>query len=94
MERNYEPVNFTYYDPANSLFKGTANDRARYTVYACCNKQNCDAFKRNKCIMLNGLFGTRCPYGTKSQTNGPTKRAKSYYSFLSGAKNKVCRIPI
>lgn len=88
----YEPINFTYYDPANSFFKSSGNDKARYTVYFCNNKNGCQAYARKKCVMLGGLFGEHCPYGRKSTTSGPTRRAKSYYGFLSSAKEKYSEV--
>lgn len=60
---NYVPINFIYYDPQNSLFKTSKSDRERVTVYTCNNSENCDAYKRNKCVMLNGLYSHSCPYG-------------------------------
>jgi hypothetical protein len=87
-EKTYEPINFTYYDPTNSFFKGKANDRAEYTVYLCNNKEDCQAYARGKCVMLGGLYGERCPYGQKRKETGPTKRAKGLYSFLSSAKER------
>ena len=86
--KRYEVVNFTYYDPQNSLFKSSKSDRARYTIYQCCNKENCGAFMRGKCFMLNGLGGKPCPYGRRSGETGYTPRARGYYSFLRDAKEK------
>jgi hypothetical protein len=90
--KEYEPINFTYYDPSNSLFKGSGNDHSRYTVYFCNNKENCQAFARGKCVMLCGLWGESCPYGRKNCVNGPTKRARSLYSFLSSAKKQYEKV--
>lgn len=85
---DWKPINFTYFDPANSVFKTNKNDKNRYTVYSCCNSENCDAYKRSKCLMLNGLWGQSCPYGKRYSEEGYTPRAKSYYSFLANAKEK------
>lgn len=86
--KQYEVINFTYYDPQNSLFKGSKSDRARYTIYQCCNKENCDAFNRGKCFMLNGLGGKSCPYGRRSGETGYTPRARGYWTFLRDSKEK------
>ena len=85
---NYIPINFTYYDPKNSLFKSGRSDHAFYRVFLCCNSENCDAFKRGKCILLNGLCGLHCPYGKCLRTEGPTKAAKSLNKFLGDANEK------
>lgn len=73
---NYIPINFTYYDPRNSLFKAGKSDRERVTLYTCSNSENCDACKRNKCVMLNGLYSHSCPYGQIKREEGYTKAAR------------------
>lgn len=36
---NYVPINFTYYDPRNSLFKAGKSDREEITLYMCNNSK-------------------------------------------------------
>jgi hypothetical protein len=88
IETTYEPINFTYYDPSNSFFKSTGKDHAKYTVYLCSNKDNCQAYAKGKCAMLCGLWGENCPYGKRHSVQGPTKRAKGLYDFIYSAKTK------
>lgn len=85
---NYEPINLTYYNPCNSLFKASRSDRERVTLYTCCNKDNCDAYKRNKCVMLNGLYGKHCPYGQKRTETGFTKAAMNCGKLIANYKKK------
>jgi hypothetical protein len=83
---NYKPINFTYYNPKNSLFKAGKSDRERFTVYYCSNCENCEAYKNNKCIMLNGLYGQRCPYGKKISEEGFTKASRKCGELIRKAK--------
>lgn len=80
---NFEPINLTYYNPCDSLFKAGKSDRERVTLYTCCNKDNCDAYKRGKCIMMNGLWGQQCPYGQKRTETGFTKAARNCGKLIS-----------
>lgn len=73
---NYIPINLTYYNPMNSVFKAGKSDRERVTLYTCNNTENCDACKRNKCVMLNGLYSHSCPYGQTKTEEGYTKAAR------------------
>lgn len=73
---NYIPINLTYYNPNNSIFKAGKSDHERYSLYTCCNTENCNAYKNGKCIMLNGLWGQRCPYGRKQSEEGYTKASR------------------
>lgn len=84
---NYIPINFTYYDPRNSLFKSGRSDREETTVYMCNNSENCDAFKRGKCIMLNGFYHS-CPYGRTYKDKGYTKAAKNCGVLIRKNKEK------
>lgn len=73
----YIPINFTYYNPATSPFKTGRNARERVTVYKCNNCENCNAYKNNKCILMNFIYGIRCPYGYIHSEEGLTKSAKN-----------------
>ncbi len=58
------------------MFKSGRSDKERITVYTCNNSENCDACKRNKCVMLNGLYSHSCPYGQMRREEGYTKAAR------------------
>lgn len=80
----YELINLTYYNPKEAiLFKAGKSDRERVTLYWCCNKDNCEAYKNNTCIQCNGLFGMSCPYGKKDVKEGYTKAAKKCGELVS-----------
>lgn len=85
---NYEPINLTYYNPCNSIFKAGKSDRERVALYMCSNKDNCDAYKRNKCVMMNGLWGHSCPYGHTTKETGFTKAAKNCGKLVREYKDK------
>lgn len=59
----YRPICFTYYDP--NYYQGMADyyshEKDRVFVYKCNNCDNCDAYKRKRCVMLN-KSGYKCPY--------------------------------
>lgn len=85
---NYIPINFTYYDPRNSLFKAGRSDREIVTIYTCNNSENCDACKRNKCVMLNGLYSHPCPYGQMRREEGYTKAARRCGDLIRKSKEE------
>lgn len=103
--KEYIPINYICYDLRNTFFKPAKSDREYVQLYKCCNSENCDAYKRGRCLMLNGLFGQRCPYGIIEKEQGFTKTSKkcgkivdTYNSKYDDIKRKldslrfVCRI--
>jgi len=85
---DYIPINFTYYNPKNSLFKAGRSDRERVVIFTCSNAQNCDAYKNNKCVMLNGLFSHSCPYGKTKIEEGYTKVSRKCGQLIQKGKNE------
>lgn len=85
---DFKVINFTYYDPYNSVFKAGKHDRERTTIYMCCNSEYCDAYKRNTCYMMNGLYGEKCPYGKISRQEGYTKAARKCGNLIQEMKSK------
>lgn len=90
MDKEYEPINFTYYNPKESIFKAGRHEREKYTVYSCCNKENCDAYKCGMCLMLNwSAYGFhKCPYGKLHTNVGLTKAAKCCGDMISMAREQ------
>lgn len=84
----YKTINLTYYNPCTSIFKQGKSDRERVTLYQCCKSKTCDAYKNNKCIMLNGVFGHGCPYGQQIRKEGYTKAARKCGLLVNEYKNK------
>lgn len=84
----YKAINFTYYNPCNSVFKAGKSDRERITIYFCKNSENCDAYKRGKCVMMNGLYGHSCPYGRREQKEGFTKAARKCGELIRKMQSK------
>lgn len=85
---HYIPINLTCYDPNNSFFKAGRSERERYTLYSCCNTENCKAHKNGKCILLNGLYGQRCPYGHRQSEEGYTKASRKCGELVNKAKEQ------
>jgi len=73
------------YNPAKSLFKTSANEKAEMHTYTCDRASVCDAYKDGKCILVGNPFGPSC-FGRKSVLIGPTKRAKSFSEFVDRAQ--------
>lgn len=87
----YKAINFTYYNPYNSVFNAGKSDRERVTIYFCKNLENCDAYKREKCVMQNG-FGHRCPYGKVERKEGFTKAARKCGELIRNMQSKYGEI--
>jgi hypothetical protein len=52
--------------------------------------KKCPYLARGECIRpLILVFGAKCPYISSSDLRGPSRRAKSYYNFLSDARDEV-----
>lgn len=90
----YEDINFTYFNPINAIFKEGRNQKASYRVYSCCNKDNCQAYSSDKCVLLNHalFYWDPCPYGKVREVEGFTRKARKFSSFLSEAKDKYKEI--
>lgn len=85
-------VDWRLYDPRNSIFKGSGNDRAEFKTVRCNNSENCSAFKRGQCTMFN-FSGERCPYGSRRREEGFTQRARKYSSWIAEKRESVNGIP-
>lgn len=70
------------YDPRNSIFKGSKNDRAEAHIYSCSQSQSCDAYASGQCMMIAKIFGGRCIYGKRRNLSGFTPRARKYSSWI------------
>ena len=85
---NYEPINLTYCDLTNSLFKPNRSDRESYTLYLCSKKDTCDAYKCGQCVLLSGLYGHRCPYGKIQRREGFTRSARKCGQLIREIKSQ------
>lgn len=75
-----EKIRGWVYDPTNSLFGDKNGKAASYSIH-CENKHGCDLYKEGQCILTG--TGNYCKFGKKTCVQGPTKRARSFYSFIS-----------
>jgi hypothetical protein len=76
------------YNPNNSIFKSSKNDRAEMQQVFCSNNENCDLFKDGRCFLINALSRIRCPYGSYQREQGFTKRANGFSKWISERKEK------
>ncbi len=74
----YELINITNYNPSGTtLFKPGRSDREEVRYWKCRNRENCEAYKRGRCIMFyHPLASDICPYGIKEKVIGFTKSAR------------------
>lgn len=82
-------VHVSVYDPSRpSIFKSKANEKAECRVISCSNSESCGLFKRGECAMIAVIDSQRCPYGSKQYQAGPTRRARTFHTWVSD-KNKM-----
>lgn len=84
------------YDPTGiSLFKPPANARAKSFAITCDMAGACDAFKSGHCIRLRLSFGGSdfCKYGQMSVQTGVTKKARSFYYWISKERDRLKDYP-
>lgn len=84
---NYEVVHFHVFDPSNSLFKQSKNERACAYIISCNNKDNCDLYKVGQCTRA-GSFIEQCPYGKNNRIDGYSRRASNFYSWIKNIKEQ------
>lgn len=97
----YKPICFTYYDP--NYYQGMDNyycshDKYRVFVYRCNNCDNCDAYKRKRCVMLN-KSEYNCPHceieKNASFDRSLIRKYRERYGYIEDALKPldfVCRI--
>lgn len=79
---DYKLINVRVFEPA---FK---NVKARCKCTYCNNSENCSLYKQKKCVHdWRYLASIKCPYGKHSQTEGYTKRARSYSTWIRNKKD-------
>lgn len=63
------------------------NDRARVKYFTCDHTDDCPMYTNGECICKNMIFGfIKCPNAEHRLSVGPTKRAKSFDSWVSNEK--------
>lgn len=82
--REYSPIHHYVHDPTNSIFKQPANAKASSITVRCC-ESSCPLLAAGQCMMI-GTLSTKCPYGKYDRSVGPTKRARSFYSWIRDKK--------
>lgn len=81
-KQSKELIHCYIFNPATHLFKQPANTKAECRLLFCNNKSNCAVHARGECIMIGGLFGGSCPYGSRRTDIGPTRRARSFSTWI------------
>lgn len=91
-----KPVHFHLYDPSSGLHlfgKPKASEPTQYQYVNCSNCDNCSLHKIGQCAAVPVLFSGHCPYGEYRRVHGPTKRAKSFYSWQLEAREQFKGVP-
>lgn len=86
--KDYKIIDWRLYDPVNSIFKSKANEKSSFTKVFCNNSENCELFKVGTCVLADFLGGS-CEYGYKRTTEGYSRRARKYSSFISESREHV-----
>lgn len=73
----YNPTEF-------SLFKTDANAHAKVFTVECSESARCDVFARGECV-ARSMFN-HCKYGIETKEEGPTKRARTFKSWIAAKK--------
>lgn len=72
------------YNPDHAIFKGSSKKAALYELH-CEKPEECELYtKCNSCLLQDGMGS--CKFGKKHKSEGPTKRARSYYTWTSKAR--------
>lgn len=83
----YKIVDWNLYNPAESIF-GNNKDKAEFRLAYCKNSENCEAYKRGECTLLD-FFSEKCPYGKVKKEIGFTPRARKYSKWIQEKKEIV-----
>lgn len=81
-------IHFSLYNPKQSPFKGSGNDKAVCTTVTCSNCENCTLYKNKQCATITMLGSSNCPYGKRSKKYGFTPRAQKYNEWIIDKKKK------
>lgn len=77
----HEIIHARVWNPCNSIFKTSKNDRSECTIVKCSNKSNCELYAKGQCMMI-GILTSKCPYGIRNVETGWTKNAKKFSSWI------------
>ena len=92
-----EEVIYSYvYNVATSVFKMPGNHRSKFTIIKCCNRDNCNLYRRGECNLLTiGVFSNpSCPYGNKYIEEGYTKRAKNNFRWCQEREKRYPNVKV
>jgi len=73
------------YNPENNLFGDKSGKAVRYRI-SCQNPEGCDIFTKQNSCLLTGISG--CQFGRKSMIEGPTKRSRTFRSWMDEQKKE------
>jgi hypothetical protein len=74
------------YDPTQSFFKDKNGHAALYKI-ACQNPNGCDLFTKSDTCLLTGAMSS-CKFGRKTSVQGPTKKARTFFSWMNEKKKE------
>lgn len=83
-------IHFNLYNPASSIFKTSKNDKAE-TQSIFCSQEDCPLLAKGQCIETNTF--ANCIYGKYQREDGPTRRAKSFSTWVEQKQEENKGIP-
>ena len=89
----YELVDAVLYDPTYTVFRDGITEKATLTCYYCKCKDECEAYSKGCCYLLNGKNGSNCPYGYKEIKVSGSIKSEYFYFFIRNAQDLVNSVP-
>ena len=68
------------------------NERAEVGTFSCClpgGPEMCPLFQKGECLSTSVIHGSNCLYGKEGYSESATKRAQSYYKFVTAARAQI-----
>lgn len=90
-QEGHIPIFIRIYNPAKSLFKAPANEKAECNVYYCSKSEICPLLKKDQCIN-NKILSPRCVYGYKRTEVGLTRKARKFSRWIEDRKKEYASI--
>lgn len=84
----YKIIHYNLFNPCQSLFKSSANEKAQIQLISCCNSDNCGLYKKGECSYRKTLPAWRCPYGAHTVKEGFSQRARRFSDWIRTQNQK------
>ena len=89
---NSKMVSAFVFNPDNSIFSDLKNKHA-YCEMIKCSLPECPLRAEGSCINRN-IISSNCPYGRNFKDEGPTRKARSFYKWVSEKQKIIEGVPM